>query len=119
MAWIDIGSLSHLRHLSITIFGNPFLSTWLLHLLAGVSKINKIREVAITVFFSDFVEATWGEIDAVLAESKFSHLRVVSVRYWKKEHEVLLPERRFPLMVSKGIFCAFNEGDLVFPRSSQ
>ena len=78
-----------------------------------------IREVVITVFFSNFVEATWGEIDATLAELKFSHLRIISLRYWKKEHEVLLPERRFPLTVSKGILWVFNEGDRVFPRSSQ
>ena len=78
-----------------------------------------IREVTITVFFSNFVEATWGEIDATLAELKFSQLRIISLRYWKKEHEVLLPERRFPLTVANGILYVFNEGDRVFPRNSQ
>jgi hypothetical protein len=114
---MDIGPLSNLRHLRITIFENPCLSMWVSHLLAGVSKINMIEELAITVFFSNFVEAAWGEIDDTLSEPKFSSLRMVSLRYWKKEHEILLPERRFPLLVSKGILFVFNEGDRVFPRN--
>ena len=117
MAWLDVGRLSNLRRLSITTFDNPLLSQWLLRLLAGVPKINNVQELTITVIFSDFAEATWGEIDAILAEPKFAPLGVISLRYWKKEHETLLPEEKFPLLVSKGILLVFNEGDCVFPRN--
>ena len=113
LSFIEIGPLSNLRHLSITIFKNPFLSIWLLRLLKSVPEINKIRELNITVIFSDFVEATWGEIDYTLSQPTFSLLEVISLRYWRREDEALLPEQRFPLLVTKDIFCVFNEGDRV------
>ena len=116
---MDLGSLSNLRHLSVTIFGQPDLPNWLLRLLATAPEINKVQELNITVFFSDFTDAAWGEIDTILTEPRFAQLRVISLRYWGKKGQRSLPEQRFPALLSRGIFLVFNESDRVFPNPTQ